>query len=92
MLQQLHNITVKEGERVVLECTISPYPLPEKVQWFKNSIEIQASPDYQIGYTNGVCRLIIVEVFPEDSGNYSCTVCVSGASNTTSMELRVECE
>ncbi len=49
-LQPLHNSVVRQGERVVLECTIPPHPPPERVQWFRNEIEIKPSNDYQIVY------------------------------------------
>ena len=89
-LQPLHNSVVRQGERVVLECTIAPHPPPERVSWFRNEVEIRPSNDYQIVYGNGVCSLIIAEVFPEDSGKFTCTVTISGISNSTHMYLRVE--
>ena len=85
----LRDFAVREGERAVLECWVDPYPQPERIQWFLNSVEIQVSPDYEIGYENGVCALVISEVFPEDAGNYTCTVTISGLANSTSMYLTV---
>jgi hypothetical protein len=83
---------VKEGQRVNLQCSIPPYPAPERVQWYRNEIEIKPSPDYQIGYNNGVCTLTIVEVFPEDQGKYVCTIFVQGLPSSTFMYLTVERE
>ncbi len=37
-----------------------------------------------------MCSLIIAEVFPEDSGKFTCTVTIAGVSNSTQMYLRVE--
>ena len=48
--QPLQNSVCRQGERVVLECTVSPFPPPERVQWFRNEIEIKPSNDYQITY------------------------------------------
>lgn len=90
LFQPLANQKAREGERVTLQCTIPPYPLPERVQWFKNEIEIKPSPDYQISFHNGVCTLTIVEVFPEDAGKYVCTVYIQGLPNSTFMYLTVE--
>jgi hypothetical protein len=75
-----------------LECAVTPaFPPPEKVQWFRNEIEIFSSPDYTISFSiGGMCTLAIAEVFPEDSGRYTCTVTVNGLSNSTSMQLFVE--
>lgn len=76
----------------MLECTISAYPEPERVQWFRNQTEIKNSPDYQISYSDGHCTLTISEVFPEDAGAFTCTVTVQGVSNSTYMVLKVEGE
>ena len=66
------------------------YPAPERVQWACNDVPINDSPDYSVAYNNGRCSLTIVEVFPEDSGTFSCTIVVNGVSNVTTMYLRVE--
>ena len=89
-LQPLQNKTVREGDRVVLECVVPPYPAPETVQWACNGVPINDSPDYRVTYSNGRCSLTIAEVFPEDSGTFSCTVTVNAASNVTTLYLRVE--
>lgn len=86
----LKDMRVREGERATLECWINPFPEPERVEWFKNQVEITKSPDYEIRYKNGVCTLLIAEVFPEDTGTFTCTVTVSGMANSTTMYLTVE--
>ena len=90
MLQPLQNTQAHEGDKVILECVIPPHPQPESVHWYRNEVQIHSSPDYQVMYANGVCSLIISEVFPEDSGKFTCTIIVNGASNQTSMYLRVD--
>ena len=65
------------------------YPTPEKVQWFRNEVEIFTSPDYTISFSVGVCTLVIAEVFPEDVGTYRCMITVNGVPNSTSMHLHV---
>jgi len=87
--QPLSNQSAKQGDRVVLECAIPTYPAPEKVQWFRNEVEIFTSPDYTISFSVGVCTLVIAEVFPEDSGTYRCMVTVNGVPNSSSMHLHV---
>jgi len=74
---------------VTLECAIPAYPAPEKVQWFRNEVEIFTSPDYTISFSVGLCTLVIAEVFPEDSGTYRCMVTVNGVPNSTTMRLQV---
>ena len=53
-------------------------------------LQIHPSPDYTISYNNGVCTLVIAEVFPEDAGKFTCTVTINGVSNSTFMYLKVE--
>jgi len=88
--QPLANQSAREGQRVTLECTIPAYPVPEKVQWFRNEIEIFTSPDYEISFSLGVCRLVIAEAFPEDSGKYRCTVTINSLPVSSLMQLTVE--
>ncbi|XP_068215232.1 uncharacterized protein [Palaemon carinicauda] len=68
----LRDLTVVAGEAVKLECVVQADP-PVQVTWSKGDIILQNSPHYQIVYRNGVCRLIIPQVFPEDDGVYTCT-------------------
>ncbi len=89
-VQPLRDQTVTEGNRVTLECVVNPFPIPEKVQWFRNEVEIHSSPDYLITYYNGVCKLVIAEAFPEDTGKFKCIVSVSGVSNSSDMHLKVQ--
>ena len=85
----LRDVTSREGERAVIECWVDPYPEPERIQWFHNQVEIQVSPDYEISYNNGVCSLVISELFPEDQGNYTCAITIEGLTNSTTMFLSV---
>lgn len=91
-LQPLTDKSACQGDRVVLECAVQPaFPPPEKIQWFRNEIEIFSSPDYTISFAvGGLATLVIAEAFPEDSGRYSCTVTVNGMSNSSSMQLVIE--
>lgn len=88
--QPLANKSAREGQKVTLECIVPAYPAPEKVQWFRNEIEIFTSPDYEISFSLGVCRLVIAEAFPEDTGKYRCTVTINGFPVSTFMQLTVE--
>ena len=88
--QPLKDQKAREGDRVVLECVFPPYPQPERVQWFRNAVEVHSSPDYQISISNGIASMVIVEVFPEDAGEFSCVITVNGASAKTTMYLHVD--
>ena len=90
--QPLRDRTARQGDRVLLECAVTPsFPPPEKVQWYRNEIEIFSSPDYTISFSvGGMCTLVIAEAFPEDSGLYTCTVTVNGLTNSSTMQLIIE--
>lgn len=70
--EPLRDLTVVVGEAVKLECVVQADP-PVQVTWAKGDVILQNGPDYQIIYRNGVCRLIIPQVFLEDDGVYTCT-------------------
>lgn len=54
-----------------LECQIDSYP-PPLVTWFVNGVEIKPSPHYEIIFEEGKSTLLIIEVGPEDTGEYTC--------------------
>nr|XP_053632755.1 LOW QUALITY PROTEIN: titin-like [Cherax quadricarinatus] len=68
----LRDLAVVSGEVLRLECVVQADP-PVQVTWSKGGSILQNGPDYQIVYRNGVCRLIIPQVFPEDEGVFTCT-------------------
>ncbi|XP_069984239.1 titin isoform X5 [Penaeus vannamei] len=68
----LRDLAVLVGETLRLECVVQADP-PVQVTWSKGGSVLQNGPDYQIVYRNGVCRLIIPQVLPEDEGVYTCT-------------------
>ncbi|XP_042876868.1 titin-like isoform X4 [Penaeus japonicus] len=68
----LRDLAVLVGETLRLECVVQADP-PVQVTWSKGGNILQNGPDYQIVYRNGVCRLIIPQVLPEDEGVYTCT-------------------
>lgn len=54
-----------------LECSLDAYP-PPVVTWYVNGMEIKPSPHYEILYEQGKSILLIIEVGPEDTGEYTC--------------------
>lgn len=87
-LQGLKNITVTEGESVILECQISGHPLP-LIMWFREEYKIESSIDFQISYQNGLAQLVIREAFAEDSGRFTCTATNEAGTISTSCYLLV---
>ena len=53
-----------------LECRVDAYT-PPQVTWFVNGMEIKPSPHYEMLYEDGKSVLLIIEVGPEDTGEYT---------------------
>ncbi|KAL5290626.1 hypothetical protein ACFFRR_010159 [Megaselia abdita] len=71
ILKYLENGRAREGSSYHFTVLASGNPLPT-VQWFKNNICIDDSPDYVINYNNGEAVLYFEEVFLEDDAVYTC--------------------
>ena len=70
-IKALQDIDVEDGQRVVLECKVGG-PEPIEVHWLFAGEELQSHGDFKISYLFGIARLEILEVFPEDCGDYLC--------------------
>lgn len=65
-------VRVMDGEKVEFSCVVTGKPIP-KVEWFHNDVPVQEAKDVIISQTlDGVCKLAITEVFPENAGEYVC--------------------
>lgn len=69
----LRNQTVNDGDRAVLRVFFRGTPMPT-VTWYFNSQPVRPGQDFQIEVDDvrGESTLVIVEVFPEDEGEYMC--------------------
>ncbi|XP_043912305.1 myopalladin isoform X5 [Protopterus annectens] len=78
--KMLQDLTASEGQLVVLESRVKGAPSP-KVEWYREGTLIEDSPDFRIlqkkprsaAEPEEICTLVIAEVFPEDSGTFTCT-------------------
>ncbi|XP_051503768.1 myopalladin-like isoform X2 [Myxocyprinus asiaticus] len=78
--KNLQDLLTLEGQLVVLECRVKGIPSP-KVDWYREGTLIEDSPDFRIlqkkprslAESEEICTLVIAEVFPEDSGTFTCT-------------------
>lgn len=84
-VQQLHDATIKEGDRFTFQCKVTGNPEPN-VEWFKDGLSLYNNPDYRQTITNGECTLTIEDPFAEDSARFTCKATNSvGASDTTAL-------
>lgn len=88
IVSHLQSGFVKDGEPVTLSCRIIG---AEKfdVIWLHNNKEIKPSKDFQ--YTNeaNIYKLQIAEIFPEDSGAYTCEAFNDAGESFSSCTLNV---
>lgn len=64
-------------------------PVPE-VMWFVNGVEIRSMPpEVTVSYHAGLCRLVIVDVMPDDEGEYTVRAINEAGSCITSSYLTV---
>uniref|UniRef100_A0A0A9YTN9 Titin n=3 Tax=Lygus hesperus TaxID=30085 RepID=A0A0A9YTN9_LYGHE len=81
---------VMDGESVLFTAKVVGQPTPQ-VKWFHNDKPIKEGKDKTIKQDEeGVCNLAIVEVFPEDSGVYTCVATNIAGEAIAATTLSVE--
>ncbi|GFT55266.1 myosin light chain kinase, smooth muscle [Nephila pilipes] len=71
IIEHLQSKVVKDGDPVTLQCRIKGESAFDIV-WLHNNKEIKPSEDFQYAHDGDVYKLIIPEIFPEDTGTYTC--------------------
>ena len=89
IIEPLQTTKVKDGKPVTLRCRIKGTPMPT-VAWFRQSTQIPATEEFKIAIDGDVATLTIEEVYPEDSGKYTCVAKNQAGTSSTSAELLVE--
>lgn len=89
IVDHLSSMYVKDGEAVVLSCRIIGAQKFDVV-WLHNNKEIKPSKDFL--YTNeaNIYKLNIAEIFPEDSGTYTCEAFNDVGESFSSCTLNVQ--
>ncbi|KAM3863002.1 myopalladin [Diretmus argenteus] len=95
--KSLQDLVSLEGQLVVLECRVKGVPSP-KVEWYREGTIIDDSPDFRIlqkkprspAELEEICTLVIAEVFPEDSGMFTCTASNKYGTVSSIAALRVK--
>lgn len=68
--------------------TIAGKPEPH-IKWYKEGKDLSEGPDFEISYKDGRVSLMIPEVFPEDTGKYTCKAANVAGQASSSAELIV---
>ncbi|XP_078610386.1 uncharacterized protein LOC144881299 isoform X3 [Branchiostoma floridae x Branchiostoma japonicum] len=71
-VQRLKSQRVKEGSRVEMVVRFRGTPMP-KIRWYRERAELQSTEDFRIVTEGDTSRLIIEEVYEDDSGKFSAT-------------------
>ena len=89
----LTSAKVMDGEEVKFNACVTGNPMPE-VTWYKNGKVIVENPDFRTTYSKktGVCTLHILEVFPQDTGEYRCIAVNQYGRAVTGATLQVDGE
>lgn len=88
IVSHLESAFVKDGEPVTLSCRIIGADKFDVI-WLHNNKEIKPSKDFL--YTNeaNIYKLVIAEIFPEDSGAYTCEAFNDAGESFSSCTLNV---
>lgn len=88
VVSHLKSAFVNDGEPVTLSCRITG---AEKfdVVWLHNNKEIKPSKDFQYSNEANIYKLSIAEIFPEDSGTYTCEAFNDAGESFSSCTLNV---
>jgi hypothetical protein len=74
IVEHVTSRTVNDGESVTLQCRVTNCNSFDLI-WLHNEKEIKPSKDFEYERSaDGVCKLRIAEIFPEDAGTYTCEV------------------
>ncbi|KAK0149926.1 Myopalladin [Merluccius polli] len=95
--KSLQEVLALESQLVVLECRVKGVPSP-RVEWYREGTVIEDSPDFRIlqkkprspSESEEICTLVIAEVFPEDSGMFTCTASNKYGTVSSIGALRVK--
>ncbi|XP_046701046.1 myosin light chain kinase, smooth muscle isoform X1 [Silurus meridionalis] len=88
-LKELHDLRVMDGSQVTMTVEVTGHPAPE-VLWLQNGKEIQESEDFHFESKGNQYSLLIQEVFPEDTGTYTCEAWNEAGEARTEALLTVQ--
>ncbi|KAG7503325.1 myosin light chain kinase, smooth muscle isoform X1 [Solea senegalensis] len=71
-VEELSDVTVVDGQRLLLQCLLSTEPCDLAVTWTLDGKTIKASKFIILSNKGGLCSLTIDKALPEDEGQYRC--------------------
>jgi len=91
VLEHLKCVRAEDGGEAELSCKIVCPPCSFDVVWIHNGKEIKPSKDFQYHHVDSRYSLKIPELFPEDSGVYTCEAFNDYGETFTTCSLYVSC-
>uniref|UniRef100_A0A8C3RA48 Myosin light chain kinase, smooth muscle n=1 Tax=Cyanoderma ruficeps TaxID=181631 RepID=A0A8C3RA48_9PASS len=88
-LKGLTDLKVMDGSQVIMTVEVSANPSPEII-WLHNGKEIQETEDFHFEKKGNEYSLYIQEVFPEDTGKYTCEAWNEVGESQTQATLTVQ--
>uniref|UniRef100_A0A8C8SS89 Myosin light chain kinase, smooth muscle n=1 Tax=Pelusios castaneus TaxID=367368 RepID=A0A8C8SS89_9SAUR len=88
-LKGLSDLKVMDGSPVIMTVDVSANPPPEII-WLHNGKEIQETEDFHFEKKGNEYSLYIQEVFPEDTGKYTCEAWNDLGETQTQATLTVQ--
>lgn len=88
IVDHLTSMQVLDGTAVTLNCRIIGAKKFDVV-WLHNNKEIKPSQDFQYTSEANIYKLVIAEIFPEDSGTYTCEAFNDAGESYSSCTLSV---
>ncbi len=84
-------LQVMDGEEVRFRAEVTGNPMPE-ITWFRNGRLVEENPDFRTYYDRktGEIMLHIVEVFPQDTGEYMAVAANKYGRAVTTANLQVD--
>lgn len=87
--RNLADLTVNDGESLTLTAHVIGDPEPQVV-WTKDNKPLNSSEVVDLKYRNGIAKLHINEVYPEDEGIYLCRATNSIGTSETQCRLTIK--
>jgi len=82
------DMEIQDGSRLELRVSVKGDPDPQVV-WLKDGRELNSNDIMEVKYKNGIATVIINEIYPEDSGRFSCKATNTKGSVETSTNVKV---